>query len=403
MPEIKPDRFFRFAAENSDLLSSIYYRSSRISEAELLSQIRSHAQPTSPASAYVFEQLLALGFMEQSPAATADYEMTLHFKNLLGMLLREFRLTSVRVIQAYVDSLQQLGTELSEVIVADNDTQVVRVLNEANDHIERLRQDSRNNRDAIVAESVRIKSNIGQVTVRERFAGIMRLWNTYIIPLRDMIDESKILDATLDELDRILRWSASEKQHDSILSHELQGTGSRLQRMRRDVAQDFHESLQEISPLYHDLQRDTRLVRGAVMALERTDRKGSGKLNMPERLALPVWRMEGQLDDIELRAYLHAVNGYEATAPKPLREASSSNNGFYIQSHELTLRIDQNLPIDDAWAWLICEYPQASTSQILKAQGWMREGDLGKVHFSPVQQNYLTDTHIITAFPMKVT
>ncbi len=84
MPEIRPDRFFRFAAENSDLLTSIYYRGTRISEADLFAQIRTHAQLVSPASSHVFEQLLSLGFMEQSPAATADYEMTLHFKNLLG-------------------------------------------------------------------------------------------------------------------------------------------------------------------------------------------------------------------------------------------------------------------------------------------------------------------------------
>ncbi len=317
--------------------------------------------------------------------------------------MREFRLTSVKVIQAYVDSLQQLGAELFEVVTADNDAQVVRVLNEANDHIERLRQDSRNNRDAIIAESVRIKSNIEQLTVRERFEGIMRLWNTYIIPLRDMIDESKVLDATLDDLDRKLRWSASKKQYDPVLNRELQGTAGRLLRMRRDVARDFHESMQEISPLYHDLLRDTRLVRGAVLALERADRKGSGKLNFPDRLALPVWRMEGQLDDVELRAYLHGISGYDPAKPKPLAEAVHNRDAFYIQSRELAYRVKRDCPIPDAWAWLIREYPQAGTAQILRAHGRLRTGLYGQVDFESAQKTYLTKNHVIIALPMKVT
>jgi len=402
MPEINPTRFFRFAADYSSLLSALYYSRERISEADLLAQIRRFAQPVSPAATHVLDQLLALGFVEPSPAATADYEMTRHFANILGVLLRQFRLTSVRVIQAYVDSLQNLGVDLSEMLTAGNDAQVVRVLNDTSDNIERLRLDSRNNRDAIIAETVQAKVNLERLTVRDRFVGINRLWTSHIIPLRDMIDESKVLDATLDELDRVLRWGAGEKSHEPVLHRELQGAASRLRRMRRDVARDFHESLQEISPLYHELQRDTGLVRGAVMALERCDRKGSRSLELPRRLALPVWRMEGQLDEEEMRAYLYGIRDFKPPVPRPLKEGSVGDAAFFIEPDEMARRLGRDLPLVDAWEWLLQEYPQVGTAQILRAHARLRDGAYGPVKFGAAPHSYLTATHEITAYPLEV-
>jgi len=403
MPEINPTRFFRFAADHSGLLTALYYKRDRIGEADILAQIRTHAQPGSAAATHVLDQLVSLGFLEQSPAATAEYEMTRHFANLLGVLLRQFRLTSVRVIQAYVNDLEKQSSELSEVVTAGNDPHVIRVLNDMNDTIERLRQDSRNNRDAIIAETVKTKTNLDQLTVLERFTGINRLWESYIIPLRDMIDESKVLDVTLDDLDRVLRWSSSEKQDDPILNRELQGATSRLQRMRREVAQDFHESLQEISPLYNDLSSDTRLVRGAVMALDAVDRQGRGSLHLPQRMGLPVWRMEGQLDEVEIRAYLHDINGYQPQPPTSIREAEDYEVSFYIEPEDLARRAARDLPIADAWTWLILEYPEATTAQILRAHGKFRSGAYGVIHFGPSIKTYQTTTHEISAFPLEVT
>ncbi len=402
MPEISPGRFFRFAADHGALLVALYYRRERIGEADLLELIRKHAPPGGAASTHVLGQLLDLGFCEASPDATADYEMTRHVANLMGTLLRQFRLTSVEVIGAYVDALREAGTELEAAITSGQPAHVVRVLNETADHVERLRQDSRNNRDAIIAEAVRTRANLDQLGVRERYEGINRLWTRYIIPMRDMIDERKVLDATLDGLDRILIWSAGQMHDHPVARQELQGATSRLRRMRRDVQRDFHESLAEISPLYHDLQRDSRLVRGAVVALETADRRGSAALELPDRLGLPVWRLEGQLDDGALSAWLHAVVAYDPRPPRPLARAAAAPPDQYIDPDDLGRRVARDAPLADAWPWLIGQYPDAPLAQLLRAHGKLRAGDHGPARLRGRPRTHETATHAITAPALEI-
>ena len=402
MPEITPSRFFRYAAEHHVVLVDLHYQQGRISEADLLAIIRKNANENGPGAHHVLEQLLQLGFIEIDAASTAAYEMTRHVANLLDVLLRQHRLTSVQVIQAYVDDISASSLELHQTVSGGKDAQTVRVLNELTDSIERLRQDSRNNRDAIIAAAIKAKVNADQATVQERFAEINRLWTKFIDPLRDMIDDSKILDGVLDSLEKELRWCQGEVSHDAVLQSEMRGARARVLRMRREVGRDFRESIREISPLYHDLRRDSRLVRGAALALDRADRQGHGKLKLRAKLGLSVWRHEGQLDDTELRAYLYEVRDYQPGRPAPLAEATDQDVAGYIEPDELARNVQACLPIADAWSWLIGQYPRASTSQILRAHTRLLRGDWGRVRRAGRPAQYRTATHEIVAVPLEI-
>ena len=402
MPEITPSRFFRYAADHHAVLIDLHYQQDRVSEADLLAIIRKHASENGPGAHYVLEQLLQLGFIEIDATSTAAYEMTRHVANLLDVLLRQHRLTSVQVIQAYVDDLSDSSQELHKTVSEKRDAQTVRVLNELTDSIERLRQDSRNNRDAIIAAAVRAKVNADQASVQERFAEVNRLWTKYIDPLRDMIDDSKILDGVLDSLEKELRWCRGEVSHDAVLQNEMRGAQARLLRLRREVGRDFRESIREISPLYNDLRRDSRLVRGAALALDRADRQGHAKLKLRAKLGLSVWRHEGQLDDAELRAYLYEVRDYQPGRPAPLAEATDQDVAGFIEPDELARNVQECLPIADAWSWLIGQYPHASTSQILRANTRLLRGDWGRVRRAGRPARYRTATHEIVAVPLEI-
>ena len=135
-----PQHFFRFAASHYLLLVDLFYRREGVNDVELYAVIERRRNEEDPSVYHVADQLLKLGILESVPDATATYEMTRQVQNLFTYLLREHRLTSVTVIQAYLSDLDQLGEELREAIHFSKGNQATRAMAEISDLIARIRR-----------------------------------------------------------------------------------------------------------------------------------------------------------------------------------------------------------------------------------------------------------------------
>ncbi len=373
MAEISPLTFFRFAAEHSALLTDIFYNSTGITELDLKRLIIRHRKPTDPSPHHIIEQLSRLGILETVPDATASFEMTRPVSTLMAFLLRQHRLTSVRVIQAYLSDIEHLARELSAALRDASGHSAVRILDEIGEVMERIRQDSRSNRDGIVAEAVRIKANTERLSAIERFETINRLWSRYIEPLRDLIDVRKEMDDALDGLDLLFREGRGVFKMDGAMQREFSVASARLLRLRRDVKADYHESLAELGPLYESLRRDTALARGAGRALEILGRKGLRGLEIAQRLALPVWRTDGLMSTSALTAYLYGIRGYEPRVMPALSEAPQVAPEPVIEPSELKDRLMSELAVDDLLQWLIDNHEGFPAVEIIRAYGRVLE------------------------------
>lgn len=369
MAEISPLTFFRFAADHVGLITDIFYHSSGLSDSRLRYLVIRHRKPTDPSPHYVMEQLIRLGILETVPDATASYEMTRPVSTLLSYLLRRHRLTSVRVIQAYLTDIEHLSTELSSFLEKGDSQGAVRILDETAEVMERIRQDSRSNRDGIIAKAILIKANRERQPVRERFETINRLWSRYIVPLRDLIDVRKAMDDALDKLEVLFRDGSRVFGTDGAMIRELSSASARLLRLRRDVKADYHESLTELGPLYESLRRDTALARGAGRALEITGRKGLRHLRITEFMSFPTWRTEGLVSTKALEAYLYGIKGYRPLKAPALAEAAVLEPEKIIEPVDLERRLWASLPVEDLLSWLIENHAGCSATEILKAYG----------------------------------
>ena len=89
-----------------------------------------------------------------------------------------------------------------------------------------------------------------------------------------MIDSRKLLDVTLQRTRLVLQDAA---QTVGVGRREIgqraEDILSRLVRLRRDVLNDFEESLREIAPLYEELRKENALARGASALIERMMQK----------------------------------------------------------------------------------------------------------------------------------
>lgn len=402
MAAVNPQTFFRFAADHHELLVELYQRRDGIAEAELLQLVRRFSAEGGPSASYLVDRLRELGFIDHAPHATAQYEMTRPFAELMSSLLREYRLTSVEVIRSYFTAMDSMAGEIAQATKDKNGDLMVRSLNDTSEHVERMRHDSRRNRDEVINTAMRVKSNRDRMPPLRRYEIINRLWTRYLVPLRDMIDTQKAMDASLDRMERTLEAAEDCFQIDGAVAPAIGMGWARVRRLRRDVVLDFRESIREIAPLYEELRRENALARGASHALEIISKQGLSFIALPERLGVCNWQQQGLFSDAALESYFITLSDYVPTRPKSLREGAAGNAREHIRLEEFDAVVIAALPIADAIAWLRQAYPDVPLGTLLKLYGRMHSGRYAVPTFAENIEEYATSNAILAAYPMRL-
>ncbi len=402
MARVTPQTFFRFAADHHALLVELYQHRDGITEAELLQLVRHFGGEGSPSASYIADRLRDLGFIDYAPHATAQYEMTRPFAELMSSLLREYRLTSVEVIRGYFTAMDSMAAEIGQAIAGKNGDLMVRALNDTSEHVERMRHDSRRNRDEVISTAMRVKSNKDRMHPLRRYEIINRLWTRYLVPLRDMIDTQKAMEASLDRMERALDEAGICFQMDGAVAPVIVMGRARVRRLRRDVVLDFRESIREIAPLYEELRRENALARGASHALESIRKQGLSRMALPKRLGICNWQQQGLFSDSALQAYLLALKGYVPGRPCPIREGTPDTAREYVHLDEFDDQVADAIPVPDALAWLADAYPDAPLNTVLRLYGRMHAGRYGIVAFAEEDKQYASWGVTLTAYPMRL-
>jgi hypothetical protein len=398
-----PQTFLRFAAQHFALLLDIFRREGGMNDAELYGFIRRHRADNDPAPSFILEQLIKLKIIEPTPDATASYEMTRPVAVLFRFLLQEQKLTSTAVIQAYLEEIERFQHELENAIREGKHGRIERALNEVIETMERLRQDSQANREAIINEVMAAKSNRERRTVRERFDKILVLWNNYLEPLKDLIDVRKSMDASLDGLERLLKFGAEKFLLDGAMNREFTRGISRLVRLRRDMVADFRESLHEVEPLYQALKRDSALARGASRALERIGKEGIKGLGLVNELSIPAgWLREGLFTDTNIEAYLHGVKGYQPKNAHVIADSNDSETPHFLDPQEVIQRLRMTLPLEDTLGWLLENYGESSLAELLRLYGRLFTAEGMKPSFGEKENRYSFHEIMIYAHPLSL-
>lgn len=402
MAAVNPQTFFRFAADHHELLVELYQRRDGITEAELLQLVRRVSVEGGPSASYLVDRLRELGFIDYAPHATAQYEMTRPFAELMSSLLREYRLTSVEIIRSYFTAMDSMAGEIAQATKDKNGDLMVRSLNDTSEHVERMRHDSRRNRDEVINTAMRVKSNRDRMPPLRRYEIINRLWTRYLVPLRDMIDTQKAMDASLDRMERTLEAAEDCFQIDGAVAPAIGMGRARVRRLRRDVVLDFRESIREIAPLYEELRRENALARGASHALEIITKQGLSFIALPERLGVCNWQQQGLFSDAALESYFITLSDYVPTRPQSLREGAAGNAREHIRLEEFDAVVIAALPIADAIAWLRQAYPDVPLGTLLKLYGRMHSGRYAVPTFAENIEEYATSNAILAAYPMRL-
>jgi hypothetical protein len=396
-----PQTFFLFAADHSALIEDLYRTREGVSEPELRRLINRHERDNSPGTGYMVKRLLELRILENCPGHDARYEMTRACATLMEFLLSEYRLTDVAVIQAYLTAMDSLASEFSQAVGSGDGALLARSIIEMEEHVERMRQDSANNRAAVIAQVMQVKSNPDGLPVRERYQMINRLWGRYIAPLQEMVDTNKAMEETLDRVETCAAEAEAAFDLDGVLQPRLASVRSRIGRMRRELIGDFSESIREVYPLYNELRHENNLARGAAYGLELLSKQKLSHAALSRRLPLCSWRPREHIDDDALRAYLTGLKGYRTRAPK-LPSSSTDLPPEHIQLQAFDAAVRAALPIDDALAWLLASYAGFELGVLLRLYGRMRSGHFGDVSFASERITLLCNEIQLESLPVRI-
>jgi len=366
-----PQLFFTFAARHYALLKDVYDASSRggVNDAGLLHIIIQNRSEDDPNIEYVFNQLKSLNIIEECADASSKLTMTQHISTFLGFLLREHRLTSVHVIRGYLQEMAKNSDELDSAIATSDNDLCDLALTDLERSIEMMRSDSRNNRDALMYEALRLKQNRQQLSTEKRFTIVVRLWESYLKPMQEMIDISEAMDAQLDSLERLLNTGLKNRQLYISMQDKINTVLSTLTRMRRNISSDFRESLQNITPLYEKLHRESGLARGAAAALSIAHKRGIGSLNVNAQMRLSTFRTNELMDCPSILDYLYQVSEYDVHS-EPHKNISSDRamqHVYYLSPNLAVKKLLSELPVSDGMGWLAHAYSEASVTDVLRS------------------------------------
>ncbi len=404
MPTTTPEACFRFAAEQIALLREVYYRDDGVPESELRQLIVRLRKPEQPSSGRVFEKLRKMDMLEEMPGQTAFFELTAPWKEMLGHLFREQRLTAVAVIQTYLNELQRLDVDLSGEINKSNDSRCVILLEEIRSLVERLRRDSRDNRMSIITEALKFKSGGGDVASQKRYERIIHFWEKYVEPFRDIIDSRKEMHDRLRSLKSLMKAGAEQFRLDGIMAREFRSMRSRLVRLLRDAMNDHRESVRELEPLYNEALSNSRYLRGATLALNRLSRKGARSLHLKGRLLFPSVRSGGTFDLFShdhMEAYLFHLSDYVPDKPKPVGTSAIERLPVIVPYADVHIQLGHELPVDDVFGWLRSTYSELSLHQTLGLYGRIF-GDSTYSRVFGEAKEYRFDSVTICAYVLKL-
>lgn len=398
-----PHQFFRFLAENTDLVLVLFDRG-EIDEAELLALIERHRGDASPATDHLRRQIEDLGIIERAAHADAAFEVTPPVADILAWLTRRQRLASATVLQAYLTDIEQSERDLSAAVRTGDPSAAAVGLRDLDSLVGRVRVLSEGNREAVVSEAQALRSATEGVSAVERFALVGRLWERHLIPLGHLVRVQGEMEQLLDRLRATL-----DDGEQRFLAHGPVHRGfsrslARLARMRRAAFDDHHAAIQEVEPLYRRVRRDSRWLLGASRALGRIRVEGVKPLRLDERIRLVGWRTRYLMADDKVRARMAGLVGYTPPTAVPIAAALPAPQLPLIPRDELAAAVAAAAPISDVLAFVLDRWPAHPLEAQLRAFGELAAGRFGPLESAEpaVARRYRATDAWLEAVPLSL-
>jgi len=403
MRAVDPRQHIRFLADHFDLIDDLYAGSNSYARGDLFALVRQHRSKGNPSIDHLEGQLHELQIVEEKPGATAAYELRSQLRRYLEYLFTQHQLGTPERIKALLVEVQSLAERL-EINGNPSLDRAERYLGKIGDTLEDLRAYSRRNREAIVADIVELRSAEQPLSSRDRYVFILELWEEYLLPLRELIEKGKFAVRVFAGVERKLKNVQQKVADNSATATLARSTIDRLKRLQRDLMDDLHAAITEVAPLYEKLRRESLIAKGAGGLLNRLDAEAEVEaLGLTEWFAFPVYTFRDLFSDWDLQGYVQEVKHHEPAEPPSINPPTEIQQKQFVPWDNVKTHMKEALPLDDAFAWLLQNYPDLPLTDILRLYTRLLRDKTMSVAFSKQPQTYRHAAYHIQATPLQVT
>jgi hypothetical protein len=403
MASTEPRAYLRFIVDEWPLIEAIYERTQRA--AIRLHTLRELAAELS--SLRTIERLIELGVIIPLPHSPA-YEMGEMVQNLVAELKREHVLGLADEIRVYLEDLQKQTSGIVEALDSPDHEKLRRHAMALGSRIKAIQRQLRNNSQAVEDIATRAKTRRRYTPIHQRYAEVLEAWDSYVDPIREMVDPTGPFEALFEHLENELRHASRTILRHGGLIRERRNLDIllfRLQHLRGLLREHLAVAVDRLLPLVREIRRNSVIARGAAIALKqiRDGEWGAEALSaifpmsrrvIPNAIAGPDV-IEAFVAD--LQHFTPAVQDFAGPAEERIRAAP-------LFSADATLaELRGALPVPDLLAWLIgtCD-PIADVDDLLDLYfNVLAPGSAFKAATGDPQQ-YESRTHRITARRVRV-
>jgi hypothetical protein len=402
--KINPQSFFNFCASHAPLLRALAEHGGEISEAEAMRLIRAHPGAGEELPQTAWRRLTEdTQILVPTEPGSELFFLAEPVARLLNYLFNEANPATPEMIRGYVFSLETTGRRLARALDEDDLQAVKLAFEEISLTLRRVYADLNETQQAILAEVARYKTERSRVSVREKFRRIVHWMERYVEPMIDIVRADGPLRAAFDETERLLQRAREEALFND---HPALARNVRFLRLvGAHALRVFTQCRKEIQPLYESLRRSSFIAEGAARALEKLQAEGLAKWGREHLIGVATWRYQNVPGDAAIALALRRVIEHPPEPPPLLEFAAEQENPRalarlrWLEALPETAR--GGLPVEDLLGWLVENYPEKDTSDVLAGfSALVFDGAFQAAFAGQTPRAYQTRDGEITAFPL---
>lgn len=317
----------------------------------------------------LFAELCNKDLIIEVARAENQYDINPNILEVVELLTQQEQLGLSASLKAEIDELSKLVDRLGLGIDQCDPSLVQRYIGQLDRRFRAVNKQLSSNEQAILRIIEKAKTSGEEVPLKSRYALALDAWHDYIEPTYEMIDAQGEYEKVLQHVERSLNQFKKQIQSKMLGSKSIdfEKLHFRLLDLRSTLRYSITRCQRLLEPIYRRIKKSNKMTKGAALAIEEMRRSKFAFSKTPSILPL-VGRIRPTVmeTDIAITGYLAQLVQYKPPVLDLPKLSDKTDRREPVTLKNVEKALQASLPVEDCMTWLINNYPELETRQILE-------------------------------------